>query len=473
MSIYWLGESPPHLDSEITQIRSISEIDEIGLLFIQEGHIRRWKNIRCHRAYVVSDAIPRGPLPERVSGVIPNNPAVIEAISSLYSEMKESFDIGDRLIRSVTEKDLTIKEKQRMLLRDSKRHRAIIRNATDLIFVLGPTGRIMFCNETLEHYLGESGQSLVGRSFIDSVSEHDRKNLTQMLRKGFHRGVPSRCEVKLILSCGRIGTFSLMSTPLSEDDHIYALSIIGRDITDLRAMQYRLSIQANDLTQMINGLSHELRNPLTVIGAYIHRLEKGQIDNDDQKRRQALSGIYSSIRRIEDMIERIERYESLVTMEQFFTDVDMEHLVRETLAGFRASVPVHVVTTGGVRAFTDEDHVRCALLRILENAIDSESEEILVDISEERGYACISVRDFGPGICGDIQTLFAPFYSADPMKIGLGLTEARIAMVKIGGEIDVIPQANPGAVFTLKILQDRRSKVRTGEDRPNLTARAS
>jgi K+-sensing histidine kinase KdpD len=49
------------------------------------------------------------------------------------------------------------------------------------------------------------------------------------------------------------------------------------------------------------------------------------------------------------------------------------------------------------------------------------------------------------------------------MKVGLGLTEARIAMVKIGGDIEVIPQANPGAIIILKILLDRRHIARRSE----------
>ncbi len=46
------------------------------------------------------------------------------------------------------------------------------------------------------------------------------------------------------------------------------------------------------------------------------------------------------------------------------------------------------------------------------------------------------------------------------MKTGLGLTEARIAMIKIHGDIEVVRHADPGAVFTLKILLDRRLKAR-------------
>jgi C4-dicarboxylate-specific signal transduction histidine kinase len=104
--------------------------------------------------------------------------------------------------------------------------------------------------------------------------------------------------------------------------------------------------------------------------------------------------------------------------------------------------------------------VRVAFSRVLENAVETGTPEIAVKITRDESYAFVAVRDFGPGVRDKVQTIFAPFYSTDPMKTGLGLTEARIAMVKIHGELEVVRQAEPGAVFTLKILLDRRFKGR-------------
>jgi PAS domain S-box-containing protein len=398
-------------------------------------------------------------MPSSVMGVIPKDGAVINAMSMLYNEMRESFEVGDMLIRSLGEKDLTIKEKQKVILRDSRRHKAIIKNANDLIFILGPSGKIIFCNDTFKNYLEVKETSILGRSFVEFVVEEDRSNLDAMLDKGFNNGISVRAEVRMLLLSGRIGIFSLLSTPLEEEGRIYSLSVIGRDITDIRAMQRRLTIQANDLSQMINGLSHELRNPLTIIGAYIRRLEREKGEKT-RKWEQALSGIYSSIKRIEDMITRIERYEMLMTMEPSCSQVEVCGLIRQSVSMFAPSIPVQVNAPKSINAFCDPEHVRVAFNRILENAVETGTPEITIDISRDINYAMISVRDFGPGIKDKVQTIYAPFYSTDPMKTGLGLTEARIAMVKIHGDIDVVRQADPGAIFTLKVLLDRRLKSR-------------
>ena len=460
MDIFWLNNNPPPEDVDLTAVGSVDEVPEDALVFVGDKSCIRWSDISGQRVYFVSDLPISSPLPDQIVGVIPNDTAVIRAIATLYSEMRESYEIGDMLIKSLNEKERAIAEKNKTILREGKRYNAIIRNATDLIFLLGPTGKVMFCNKTFENYLGDGVSSLIGKSFIDYVMNDDKESLDEMLGKGFHSGVPAKAEVKLHVSGGRTGIFSLMSTPLREDGHIYALSVIGRDITDIRTMQHRLSLQAKDLTHMINGLSHELRNPLMVIGAYMKRIEKEDGDEVNSKRSRALTGIHSSIKRIEDMIVRIEQYEAMVNMKIFYSEVDLAGLVNDVVSQYSPAIPVQVDALEEITAYSDHDHIRTALLRILENALETETEKVLISISRDQGFAYIALRDYGEGIRDDLETVFAPFYSTNPMKTGLGLTEARIAMAKIGSHIQIVPQADPGAIVTLKIALDRRLSSR-------------
>lgn len=460
MDIFWIGNDPPCEDMGLTIVDSFREVGKDALVFVGELKSVKWSDITGQRVYFVSDLPVSSPVPDQVVGVIPNDPVVIKSIMTLYSEMRDSYDIGDMLIKSLNEKERAIAEKQRIMLRDSKRYNAIIKHATDLIFLLGPSGKIMFCNETLQEYLEDTSTSLIRKAFADYVMEEDQEYVLEMLRKGFCNGVPSKAEVRLHLSGGRVGIFSLMSTPLTEDGHIYALSVIGRDITDIRTMQHRLSLQAKDLTLMINGLSHELRNPLMVIGAYMRRIEKEDSEGVNKKRSMALTGIYSSIKRIEDMIVRIEQYESLVNMKTSYGRVALVQLVRGALSMYEPAADVQVDACYEIFAYTDGDHVRAAFLRILENAIETGTDRIHITLLKNDGCACIVVRDYGEGISEDPETVFAPFYSKDPMKTGLGLTEARLAMAKLGSTIEVIPKADPGAVFTIKVPLDRRISSR-------------
>ncbi len=455
MDAWWLSPNGVPKGADLIHARSLDETGEDDLVFVEETGILRGKKRGSRRVYLVRDGRGRTGTPGSVMGVIPRDPAVMNAMVQLYREMRQSFEVGDLLISSIGEKDEVIREKQRRMTASSRRYNAIIQNANDIIFIVGPSGRITFCNSTFTRCLAAGGLSPVGRKISRYMAEEDRPAIEDAVSRGFTEGAPVRMEARMPLSSGRVGILSLLFTPLKENGRTYALSVIGRDVTDLRAMQKRLAIQASDLSQMMNGLAHELRNPLTVIGAYARRLAKGS-GKPSTGLDEAVSGIYSSIRRIETMIERVEGYERLVKMETSFAPVDLRALVERVIRETCGSVPVRLEAEGGIHALGDEEHVRIAFSRILENAVQTGTPEVLVGIRRDDAYAYVSVRDFGPGVRDRVQTILAPFYSTDPMKTGLGLTEARIAMVKMRGDLEVERQARPGAVFTLKLLIDGR-----------------
>lgn len=458
MHSYWLGRTAPPQGLDVLRVYSPRGLEADSLVFVDDQLHISWDDLVGQRVYLVSDLPISTPLPEELAGVVPRDRMVLEAIMTLFSEMCESHSIGDRLIRSLNEKELAIQEKQAILIRDSRRYTAIIKYATDLIVVLGPAGRIMFCNDTLRDSLG--GANPVGRDFYEYILEEDRGALRTMISRAWREKVPGKREAHVQLSGGKVGVFSLMSNPLIENGQAYGLSIIGRDITDLRSMQQRLSVQALDLTAMINGISHELRNPLMIIGAYMRRITK---QGDGVSRYgDALEGMNASIRRIENMVERIERYEQMANMPLMYDVVDLAQLVEE-VAVVHSGLRLHLRESQPTRVYTDPDHLHTVVARIVENAAEAGSAEIEAAVNAGEAYVHLSLRDYGPGIDGDPEKIFAPFYSADPSRVGLGLTEARICAVKIGASIKVIPQAEPGAVFIVTLPMDRRHRGRREE----------
>ncbi|HPC47967.1 MAG TPA: PAS domain-containing protein, partial [Deltaproteobacteria bacterium] len=326
MGVWWLGTHDPPGGTDLCRASSLEETGEDDLVFVENPRLLGGASNGARRIYLVAERPPRRRLAAGIMGCIPPDPSVIASLAQLYNEMKQSFEVGDMLISSLNEKDRVIREKHRLMVTNARRYNAIIQNANDIIFVVGPAGKITFCNDTFTRCLSPQDISPVGRLVSLYVVEEDREQLQQALDKGFSAGSPVRAEVRMKLRSGRTGIISLLCAPLEESGRVYALSVIGRDITELRAMQKRLTIQAADLSQMMNGLAHELRNPLTVIGAYVRRLARERADRSD-KWEEALGGIYSSIRRIETMIERVEGYERLVNMQPCLTHVDLRPVV--------------------------------------------------------------------------------------------------------------------------------------------------
>ncbi len=455
MGLYWLGKKGPPLGVKAERIDCLGDVQENSLVFVEPDIYFSLNGCVKGHVYIVTDGERLKSVPDTVSGIIPRDARVINAIKGLHEEIVDSYNMGDRLIETLEEKNLAIKEKKSIMLRDARRFSAIIKHATDIIFVIGPTGRIMFCNDMLKKYLSGYNERLIGKRFSEFVVEEDREKMQGMIDRTFTEKVPSKAEIRLNVLNGRLGVFSMMSTPLIERNRVYAQSIIGRDVTEIRAMQKRLVTQAEDLQCMIQGLAHELRNPIMVIGAYIKRLEK-------MKSFEEVNSMKASVSRIENMVRRIERYEEVANMELSLSWEYITELVRDTVTSADPNVIFTIVGDRNVKAYTDAHHVRLALRRILENSVEAHSKNIVINIRKIPGYALIDINDNGDGLKADMERIFTPFFSTDPLKIGLGLTEARIAIIKIGGEISASPKLDPGAVFTLKIPLDRRLSQRVG-----------
>lgn len=462
MSLYWIGEKGPPEEVNAKWVGSVDDIPDNSLVFVEPDRYSSLKSPLRGHVYIVSDREITGSIPETVMGVIPRDVRVIGALERLHEEIIDSYNMGDRLIESLEEKELAIQEKKSIMQRDARRFSAIIKNATDIIFVLGSSGRIMFCNDMLKRCLSDKEDRLIGRKFLSFVVEEDRDKMGDMITRAFEEKVPSKAVIRLNLLNGRVGVFSMMSTPLIERGHAYAQSIIGRDITEIRAMQKRLAMQAEDLQCMIQGLAHELRNPIMVIGAYIKRLEKMKSFNE-------VHSMEASVSRIENMIRRIEMYEEIANMDLSFSWENVMELVRDTIPQGHTNVTFGIMGDVSVRAYTDAQHIRLALKRILENSVEAHSEKIDINVGRTAGYALVEINDNGNGIEVNHDRIFTPFFSTDPLKIGLGLTEARMAMVKIGGGVSVKPKSGPGAIFMLKIPIDRRLSERVD----HLTSSAS
>ncbi|MBN1635816.1 MAG: PAS domain S-box protein, partial [Deltaproteobacteria bacterium] len=212
MNVFWLGKKtkpPPGIDFQIAG--GINEVVENSLVFVDDLRFLNGNSHNYSRVYLVTDKPASQKLSNKVDGVIPRDIRVITAIKDLFSEICQSTQTSDDLLTTLNEKELVIREKQDILLRDSRRYKAMIKHASDLIFILGAKGRIMFCNETFKQYIDMDKDALIGKSFINFVFEEDRQNLECFIQESFRKGIPSKIETRLNLSGGNTGIFSLMS----------------------------------------------------------------------------------------------------------------------------------------------------------------------------------------------------------------------------------------------------------------------
>jgi len=108
-----------------------------------------------------------------------------------------------------------------------------------------------------------------------------------------------------------------------------------------------------------------------------------------------------------------------------------------------------------------EDAVHGLLTNAIE-AIDGHGSVIvrLVECDSEGGTGgevVIEVKDIGRGVSeGDLTRIFSPFFSTNPIGVGLGLPAVKRVVRAHGGRVEVASTPGRGSVFTIRLPRESR-----------------
>ncbi len=205
---------------------------------------------------------------------------------------------------------------------------------------------------------------------------------------------------------------------------------VRRAASAFNRMQERIRRFLTQRTEMLAGVSHDLRTPLTRIRLALAMLPRRRDLAED------LAGIAADV---EDMERMIGAYLSFARGEgaEQAEPANLSTILEEVAAGARRSgAAVELDVPAELTLKLRVDAVRRAITNLVDNARRHARRVVLAAVPTGSRSVQVTVDDDGPGIPPDRrESVFRPFESDAAGGTGLGLTIARDIVRAHGGEI--------------------------------------
>ena len=249
---------------------------------------------------------------------------------------------------------------------------------------------------------------------------------------------------------------------------------------DFNDMAVRLK-QSVDLLQrqevsrkeLLAGISHDLRSPLTSIRAYVEGLLDG-VAKTPEAQRIYLETIKTKTIDIDQMVAKIflfskmEIGESLDHPEVLNLAEEIKNFIHAFSLEYKEKgLEITVQNLSSVAVFADPNSLRRILVNILDNSLkykDKVVGHVTISLNIESSYAIVTLADDGPGVPKEsLSRIFDAFYRSDPARqnpqkgSGLGLAIVLKIVSQMGGSIMARNGEMGGLIIEVKLpIQEKK-----------------
>ena len=203
--------------------------------------------------------------------------------------------------------------------------------------------------------------------------------------------------------------------------------------------------------ELITGVSHDLRTPLTSIKGYLHLLLHTREANSPEQAEQYMRIAHAKAEQLQEMVESLFEYTKLSGQEARLTkqEICLSDLLAQMVEEYVPLSESHQLTftkrlsSAESHTWADPDLLARVFDNLLTNAIKYSDQPgtIQVWLEEQDDGFLVTVENHGPAIVeGELEQLFNPFFRLDRVRSaaggsGLGLAIARSIVTLHGGRI--------------------------------------
>jgi len=336
-----------------------------------------------------------------------------------------------------------------------------VENTGEAFVTIDARHQVIFFNKAAEKIFGYDRSEVVGhdlnRIMTPTCSRNHRDAVARYVRTKKPGRIGHDTEIQATRKSGETFTASISFSVSEVDGETYFTGIV-RDLTEIKALQKRI-IQSERLAALgrfVAEISHEIKNPLMMIGGFARQLAA---ETNNEKFLSKLNIIVTEVARLESLLNEFRELYSPRSLDM--QDMDVNDLVEEVYELIRDDCSMKHIDVafnpapGDIRVTGDRARLKQVLLNLTKNAMEAVETggHLSLGTLRKQNRAEITIADDGCGISEeDRDKIFSPFFTGKEKGSGLGLSVSKgIVEQHPDSSLTFESQKGKGTVFTLSM----------------------
>jgi two-component system sensor histidine kinase HydH len=207
---------------------------------------------------------------------------------------------------------------------------------------------------------------------------------------------------------------------------------------------------------LVQGVAHEIRNPIMTVGGFAQRLKK-ELGKED-KLQQYVDIILEEAIRLEKLVKQVNEFMNVqsatLNMDKVPPVVDEVIKLFEPMAKRQKVRIVKDIDEDTPLINMDSAQLITAFSNIVENALESMSSggTLTLGVNRQNNNVLITVGDTGCGIPAEqLDAIYDPFVTSKTRGAGLGLSMVYQIIMNHHGEIKISSQLEKGTIVIIRL----------------------
>lgn len=346
-----------------------------------------------------------------------------------------------------------------------------IENTNEAFVTINQDHTVIFFNKTAEKIFGYKREEVLGRDLDVIMSPRCSTNhkgaVARYIATRTPRLIGHETEFMAARKNGEFFPAAISFSVTEVAGTLYFTAII-RDVSETKELQKKVaeSERLAALGQLVAEITHEIKNPLMLIGGFSRQL-KNSIEEA------------ANLHKLEIITDEVERLEKLLSelvdvyrprSQLHFEEMDVNGELKEVSEISAGNSKVNKVN---VRFLAEQDHatirgdkekLKQVFLNLAKNAIEAMEGggDLTIRSVVENNKVVITFKDTGTGISPEnMDKVFKPFFTTKAKGTGLGMpVSKRIIEEHPGGSFHVESEEGRGTTVsvTLPLLGSEKGK---------------